>query len=99
MHQSSSSALPHFLSTSILSWRSYWPVMPLCTALGQYLLTGCLMERPVGYASRTLTKMEQEYSQIEKEGLACVYEVNKFRSYLYGHHFSLITKHKPLHSL
>ena len=73
--------------------------MPLCTALGQYLLTGCLMERPVGYASRTLTKMEQEYSQIEKEGLACVYEVNKFRSYLYGHHFSLITYHKPLHSL
>jgi len=56
-------------------------------------------ERPVGYASRTFTKMEQQYSQIEKEGLACVYEVTKFRSFLYGHHFSLITYHKPLLTL
>jgi len=58
-------------------------------------------ERPVEYASHTLTKMEQEYShsQIEKDGLACMYGVTKFRSYLYGHHFSLITDHKPLLTL
>ena len=54
-------------------------------------------ERPVEYASCTLTKMGQDYShsQIEKEGLACMYGVTKFRSYLYGHHFGLITEHKP----
>ena len=56
-------------------------------------------ERPIGYASRSLTKAEKNYSQIEKEGLACIFGVNKFRSYLLGHSFELITDHKPLISL
>ncbi|MDD9818931.1 MAG: RNase H-like domain-containing protein, partial [Gammaproteobacteria bacterium] len=56
-------------------------------------------EKPVGYASRTLTQTEQKYSQIEKEGLACVFGVKKFHSYVYGYRFSLVTDHKPLLSL
>ena len=56
-------------------------------------------EKPVGFASRTLLTAEKKYSQIEKEGMACVSGGNCFRSYLYGHHFSLITDHKPLQSL
>ena len=56
-------------------------------------------ERPIAFGSRTLTATEQKYSQIEKEGLACVFGVKKFHCYLYGHHFSLITDHKPLLSL
>ena len=42
---------------------------------------------------------ERKYLQIEKEGLACVFGVTRFYSYLNGHHFSLITDHKPLQSL
>ena len=53
-------------------------------------------ERPIGFASRTLSPAEQKYSQIEKESLACVFGVKHFHSYLYGHHFNLITDHKPL---
>ena len=53
-------------------------------------------EKPVGFASRTLTKTKQNYSQIDKEGLACVFGVQKVWSYLYGHHFTLQTNHKPL---
>ena len=53
-------------------------------------------ERLVGFASRTLNPAEQNYSQIEKEGLACVFGVTRFHDYLYGHHFILITDHKPL---
>ena len=53
-------------------------------------------ERPVAFASRTLSTAEQKYSQLEKEGLACVFGVKKFHTYLYGRPFSLLTDHKPL---
>ena len=53
-------------------------------------------ERPVAFASRTLSCSEKNYSQIEKEALACVFGVKIFHQYLYGHHFTLITDHKPL---
>ena len=56
-------------------------------------------ERSIGCASRSLTKAEKNYSQIEKEGLACIFGVNKFRSYLLGHSFKLVTDHKPLITL
>ena len=53
-------------------------------------------DRPIGFASRTLSAAEKKYSQLEKEGLACVFGVKRFHSYLYGHKFLLITDHKPL---
>ena len=56
-------------------------------------------EKPVGYVSRTLTKAEKNYSQLEKEGLSLVFGVKKFSSYLFGHSFELVTDHKPLLSL
>ena len=56
-------------------------------------------ERPIAFASRTLNDAEKKYSQIEKEGLACVYGVKKFHQYVYGRSFNLITDHKPLLSL
>ena len=56
-------------------------------------------ERPIGYASRTLSPAEKNYSQIEKEGLACVFGVKRFHSYLFGHSFKLVTDHKPLLAL
>ncbi len=53
-------------------------------------------EKPIGYASRTLNKAERNYSQLEKEELACVFGVKRFYSYVIGHPFDLITDHKPL---
>jgi hypothetical protein len=53
-------------------------------------------ERPIAYASRTLTLAERNYAQIDREALALVFAVTKFHQYIYGRDFLLYTDHKPL---
>ena len=57
-------------------------------------------EKPIGFASRTLTAAEKNYSQIDEEGLAVIFGVQYFGvKYLYGRTFVICTDHKPLISL
>ena len=49
-----------------------------------------------GYGSGSLSPAEKNYSQLEKESLACVFGVKLFHSYLFSRRFTLATDHKPL---
>lgn len=54
------------------------------------------VERPIAFASRTLNDTEGRWSTTEKEALAIIWATRKFKPYLYGGQFTLITDHKPL---
>nr|XP_029713287.1 uncharacterized protein K02A2.6-like [Aedes albopictus] len=53
-------------------------------------------ERPLQYASQTLTRTQQKYSQIDKEAYSIIFGVRKFHQYLYGRRFTLVTDNKPI---
>ena len=52
--------------------------------------------KPVSYASRSLSKVEQRYSQTEREALAVIWACERFHLYVYGKSFIIETDHKPL---
>ena len=53
----------------------------------------------MAFASRSLSKAEENYSQIDKEALALVWERKHFHQYLWGVKFTLETDYKPLVSI
>lgn len=54
------------------------------------------VERPVIFASTTLSKAEQNYAQLHREALAIMFGVRKFHKYIYGHKITIISDHEPL---
>ncbi|RXN30262.1 putative protein K02A2.6-like protein [Labeo rohita] len=56
-------------------------------------------ERPIAFASRSLSTAEKNYAQIDREALRLVWGVKRFNQYLYGNEFTLVTDHQPLVSI
>lgn len=57
------------------------------------------MLHPVAYASRKLTNSEKNFATVEKECLALVWAVGRFKLFLYGRTFRVQTDHQPLEFL
>ena len=64
-------------------------------------LGACIIQKGevVCYASRALTKTEQNYQNLEREALGTIWEMEKFHYFLYGKEFTLETDQKPLASI
>ena len=52
--------------------------------------------RPIHFASRFLTPLEENYSINELEILAVVWAIEPFKNYLYGIKFQVVSEHKTL---
>lgn len=58
----------------------------------------CLLQdnKPIAFASRSLTDSEKHYSQIEKEFLSILFSCRKFSFFTYGRTITVVNDHKPL---
>ena len=54
---------------------------------------------PVTFASKALTPIEQRYANNERELLTCVFSAERFRTYVFGRHFTIESDHKSLEQI
>lgn len=66
-------------------------------AIGGVLSQGLIgRDRPIAYTSRVLRGPELNYEVYEKEALAILHSVGKFRSNVYGRKMTILTDHQAL---
>ncbi|XP_063389640.1 uncharacterized protein K02A2.6-like [Cydia fagiglandana] len=66
------------------------------SAVGAVIFHG---RNPIAYASKSLTRSQENYAQIEKELFAILFGAKKFHQYLYGNTVHVETDHQPLVTL
>lgn len=76
-------------------WKKYFHAHmdASCIALGVVLTQPNEgdIDHQISFASRKLSKAEQNYSTTKREGLGMVYALQKIRNYLLGSHFKMYT--------
>lgn len=88
-------------STPVLRFYNVNEDVKLQADASSYALGAALFQadQPVAYASRSLTKAELNYPQIEKEALAIRFACKKYHEYIYGKKLTVETDHKPLETI
>jgi len=54
------------------------------------------IDQPIAFSRRKLSDSEQNYNTTEREGLAIVYALQKFKHYLLHQHFNIFIDHSSL---
>jgi hypothetical protein len=54
------------------------------------------IDHPLAFTNKKLSTAEINYTTTQREGLAMVYTLQKFRHYLLGGHFKMFTDHSAL---
>jgi hypothetical protein len=54
------------------------------------------LDNPIAFERRKMSKSKKNYNNTEREGLAMVYALQKFKHYLLGKHFKMFTDHSSL---
>ena len=89
-------------SHRVLTWYDPAAETKLTADASAYGLVAVLLQKhetawkPVAYASRSMTKAETRYAQIEKEALAITWACERFTNYILGKQIQIETNHKPL---
>lgn len=101
-HLNSVNNLKHLMTNSpVLTYFDSKKPIEIETDASKDGLGACLLQdgKPVAFASRSLTKTEQAYAQIEKETLAILFAVKKFHYFVYGMPVKVHSDHKPLETI
>ena len=86
-----------FLKTTLAYYDHTQPLI-LQTNASEYGLGAALLQnnRPIVFASKTLTDVETKYANIERECLSVCFGLQKFHTYIYSKHVTVQNDHKPL---
>ena len=86
------------LLTTTLAYYDRTQPLTIQTDASQYGLGATLLQnnRPIAFASKTLTDVETRYANLEHECLSVVFGLEKFHTYIYGRHITVFNDHKHL---
>ena len=89
------------LSQHVLAYFDPSEPITLQVDASQHGVGGALFQegKPIAFASKSLSKAEEKYSQVEKELYAILFGCKRFHQYVYGHKIMVQTDHKPLESI
>ena len=83
--------------TTLRYFNTKKPVIIQVDASGKGLGAALIQDDgPVTFASKVLTSIEQHYANNERQLLTCVFSAERFRTYVFGSHFTIESDHKSL---